>query len=394
LTEPQVDLAIRMLWDMVNNAKFYYYFFDENCAGELMRTFAAVFPEIPFDSHLPIYVHPVEVIRYLDRNGKIGEPQLMPSQFSVLRQKYLALSSENRSHFREAVDHPEHDVNLENIPLAEAVMEYTNYQFRTNGGKLPHEYESLEKRAYLQRAHLGQSHEPPVEAADVSVRAPHLAHDSMSADVGGSVVNGQGAMDLTWRSALHSALDPDPGFMKNSTFEFLKLTMSTDFKRFWLKDFTLINLENFQTLWLEIPKPSWKIDIHVIENLLSSKDLPANDYLEVKFSAGGSYVSGNHLLYVMLTTALNGGPGVVQGHYDLGPEIGYRWTGEKFRFYAYGNPMLSLFEEKPYWWLEWGTGEALSLGHHFELLHETKTVKLFESSTTGYRSTLSLRSYF
>lgn len=394
LSEAQVDLMIRMLWDMVNNAKFYYFFLDENCAGELMRTFAAVFPEIPFDGHLPAYVHPVEVIRFLDHYGKVGEPSLMPSQFSELRQKYLKLSSVERSHFREAVDHPDRDVKLDNIPLAEAIMEYTNYQYRANAGQTPAEYEGLEKRAYIQRAHLGQSHEAPVLPADVSIRAPHLAHDSMSADIGSSIVNGQGTMDLSWRAALHSALDPDAGFMKNSTFEFLKLTMSTDFKRFWLKDFTLINLENFQTLWLEIPKPSWKVNLHIIENLLSSKDLPASDYLEAKFSAGGSYVSGNHLLYGMIAVALNGGPGVVQGHYNIGPEIGYRWTGQKFRLYAYGNPLISLFEVKPYWWIDWGVGEAVSLNSHFELLHETKSIEIFDGSKVGYRSTLSLRSYF
>ncbi|HAG90800.1 MAG TPA: hypothetical protein DCL41_02955, partial [Bdellovibrionales bacterium] len=87
LSPEELDFYIAHMWELVHQAKFTYYFMDENCAGALLRTFAALFDDMRDAKNLPIYIQPIDVVKELDRAGRIENLKLEPSQFRVLSDK-------------------------------------------------------------------------------------------------------------------------------------------------------------------------------------------------------------------------------------------------------------------------------------------------------------------
>jgi hypothetical protein len=373
LSPDQFDSAILLLWDLVHNARFVYYFLDENCAGELLRTFAAIVPELNFINRLPIYVHPIEIIKALQHAGKLGPPQFIPSQYGILRQKYLKLSSDQKRQFHDAISAPDEEKAITSAGVAESLMEYTSYEVRQNDGALPKKLAHLEKRAFLARAGFGVAQTNAGPPAAELERSPERAHDSMAADAGASIINDQLAIDLSFRTALHGVLDPEPGFLPHSTFEFLKLALSANRDRVWIKELTLINMENFQTFWTAEPKFSWRMNLHASENLLTeNSDLG----FATKLSAGTSIDFGSKMIYALLVSTTNAGSHLPQGHQQFGVDLGIRMGWREFRGYTDLEWGSSVFERKTRQYLNWGLGGSMSLNSSSEILNATLVVYL------------------
>ena len=391
LNTEELDLSLRRLWELVHRAQFLYYFLDENCAGALLRAFAPIIPDVRNRSAHALYIHPVEIIKRLDQLGRIGAPRLIPSQFAVLKKRVAKLNDDELKGFKGALSHPDRPVQFESAAEADAVIEYTAYLTRENEGELPDEYRPLERTAYLQRGKFGVAPDLVTEPVPRE-RSPHLAHDSMAADFGGSVVNDHWAANLGYRISLHGQTDPGAGFIDFSSFEFFKILVSANDRAIWLQDLTLANVENFQPLWLLVPKPSWRADFHLKENLLGAS--PVDQYFEARLSYGVGIQIGRHLLYSLLVSSMNFGQDLPQSHLELGPEFGFIFKTVSINATAYVNLGSGAIDGTTNRFLKAGTSLNWALKKNFSLIQENDFSRLVDKDIMGYLSSLNGRWYF
>ena len=399
LNSNELDLVFRRLWEAVHSAQFTYYFLDENCAGLLLRVFSGVIPELKNYHENAIYTHPVDVIRVLSKVGRLDAPELVPSQLGQLHRSVKALKPELHDRFSKIISNPDQDPMIDDRSLGNALMEFTAYQETQNQGKVLDTFKKLQRAVFIGRAKLGiddgKAEKSPQELQnehESQVHAPHLAHDSFAATVGGSIVNDTAAVDLSYRVALHSQLDPPAGFLDFSSFEALSLTASFSHKAIWLKDFTLVNVENYQPYWSEAPSGSWRIKLHLKENLLKSE--PKALYSEAQFSYGAGLQLGKHLVYAVLVDSNNFGNDLPQGHIEIGPEVGVlaRWT--KVHAYANASYGTSLFFGHEIPFFKATVGASLFLNERLTLIQDNEFSRLPLKQIQGYRSSLSARFYF
>ena len=391
LSADELDLSLRRLWELVHRAKFTYYFLDENCAGALLRAFAAIIPEARNRDHKPLYVHPIEIIKVLDRLGRIGPPRLIPSEFAVLKNRVTRLTPEEKMTFKTALAHPEKTTTFHDSAEADAIMEYTAYVTRENEGELPDEFRALERSTYIQRAKFGLAPEISFPFS-VEERAPHLAHDSMAADFGGSIVNDHWAVNFGYRLSLHGLLDTGTGFLDFSSFEFFKISVSANDRAIWLKELVLTNVDNFQPLWLVAPKGSWRVNLRFKENLLGAA--PVDQYFEALLSYGAGFQIGHHLVYSMLASSINLGQDLPQSHFELGPEFGLLIKTAKLNASGSIGFGTGIFDGTINRFIKAGANISWSIRRNLSLNQENELSRLVDKNLTGYRSTLNLRLYF
>lgn len=394
LNQEELHQMLRHMWELIHLADFTYYFFDENCAGALLRFFSIHLPELDSDQKLPLYIHPIEVIRRLQNIQRLGVPKFIPSQIKKVELQVQTLNSSQLDDFKNLIRHPNRNQKekLRDTSVAEAAIEYLAYVSRQSNGQLPPEMKALEREAQVQRA---KSTAPPlkIHSDDFQKKAPHLAHQSMMSESGLSVANGEGVFDWAYRFAIHDLLDPEPGFLEHSAFEALHLQMSFQEKAIWFKKATLFRIENFQPYMFFDPSGSWQAEMSFEENLLTSN--PTDQYLKTRLATGGTFSFGPHLIYAFLASNLNTGENLPQGRYELGPELGFALRFGVLKAFAqifYGEGFLENSSDLTS--LKASSGLRWTLHSSWSLIQRTEWTKLMDKNQEGYRSSLHLRFYF
>lgn len=392
LSEDELDSFIKHLWELVHLADFSYYFLDENCAGILMRSFAAILPDLRSARNLPIYVHPLEVIKYLDRHDRRGEVALIPSQFNAVVIHLDSLTPQQRSEFYQAIEYSESH-KLSNDPqLAEAIMEYTSYRTQINFGKLPKNLSPLERQAHLIRS---QFDIPVLDTTPKGSQnyAPHLAHEAWATSLGAANTNGIPNVNLAFRYGIHNLLDPEPGFLTNSTLEFMKLQIATQSGKVWIKDWTIVRAENFQNIKRFDPKSSWRISLNLQENLFT--DTPYDHYLSLSSGYGATASLGSQAVYGMITGQNDFGQDLPQGHLRLGAETGYILRAKKLKGLFSASLSDAYFENSDKLKLaQLIAALRWSLTRNWALLHETKWQRLIDKNIGGQDYIFKVQYYF
>ncbi len=391
LSSEELTFFLAHLWELVHAADFTYYFLDENCAGILLRTFAAILPDMEDQSALPVYVHPIEVIHRLDQKGRLGKVDLVPSQGNILRASLDRLSSDEKQTVHRVIKNPPQSHIELNQKASEALIHYTAYKSHQNQGVLPEELKSLERTAHIERSRFST---PPFEFPKESLlsSAPHLAHYSKMAEVGGSYLNQSLALDFGFRFAIHDLLDPDAGFIKNSAVEGGRLKLSATENSLWLQEFTIAHIDNYQPLYKFDPKASWRIKASFKENLLteSKSDL----FFDLHSAYGMSVEVFNQYFYAHLASDLNLGEHLEQATFELGPELGAIFQFGDTKGYIAAQMGLGPFENSDTEFVKLRSGLSHRLNKRLNLTAQTQWVELPQKNFNGYRNSIAVRYYF
>lgn len=391
LSEDEFDLLLSHLWELVHVGSFYYYFLDENCAGILLSTFAAVLPDMRDASELDFYVAPVEVVKTLDKVGRVKGYEVIPSQGNILREGLGRLDAQQRAQFFEAIQKKNGELDHIDAAVSETLIQYTSYQTVKNKGVLPADLKDLERAAHIQRAKFA---DPPFEppAKDVATGAPHLSHPSSTFEVGGSSLKGTGVVDIGYSPGLHGLLDDDAGFLKNSSVKFLSLGLSVSRNEIWIRDLTLIQVDNFQEFNQFDPDPSWRVRLAVKENLLSS--VPMHQYVNLYSAYGLGTEYGNAYFYGLIASDLNLGREMVQGTFEIGPELGVIYGAGPMKAYVGVHGGSGLFEGSNKEFLKLTSGLRWSLLQDLSLIQKNEWARMMGAGVEGYRMSLALRYLF
>lgn len=403
LTTDELDSTLRHLWEVVHQAQFVYYFLDENCAGMLLRAFSTTIPELANEKRPHLYVHPIEIIKALSRINRLSEPQIYPSQFGVMRARVRALNESESRLFYNALRNPQTGVEIDGPRVADALIEYTSFLARENEGELPDEFKKLERSVFVQRA-LMKADSEPIVVSEVKTHAPHLAQSSMAADIGGSTINGNLSTDLTYRVSLHGQLEPDPGFLDFSAFEFFKISASISSQAIWLKEALILSVENFQDFWIQAPKASWRVKFRFRENLLTQNQ--SDLFFEGQASYGAAFSVGRHMFYSLVAGATNLGHELPQSRLEIGPEIGFLAkfsrlkavvqlnVGENFFEGSESNPGDNSGHRFGVKFAKIGVGLSYFMRHNLDVIQENEWTYLLSKNLRGHRSNLNLRWHF
>ena len=387
-TDDEFDFILRHLWELVHTSKFTYYFFNENCAGILLRTFAATLKDMRKFKNLPLYVHPIAVIKAMKKVGRIQSVELIPSLANTLRTHVQQLTPKQKQQFFKIIRSPQKPIPQIAPPTSETLIQYTAFLTRKYKGELPSHFHNLERSALIQRS---QHQTPPLPKleTDRMLEAPHLSHEESMLEPGVSHVNNNNALDITYRLALHDLLDRSPGFLKNSTTEIFKLTVSHSSQKTWLKNLTLIQIENFQNYVSYDPQASWRIGLSVKENLLS--ETLDNYFIQMNTSYGASFQISQILTYMLISGQINAGHELSQGHYQLGPEIGMIIDLRSIKMFVSFQAGQNLFEGSRHSFQKAKSGLRWSINQNLSLRQENEWHSLPHSQQEGHRLGISLR---
>ena len=390
VSKEELTRILNHFWELIHRSDFTYYFMDENCAGVLLRTFAATLTDMKDNNQLPSYVHPIEVIKALKKADRIKGVDFIPSQFNSVQNSYLQLNSEDQKAFHQIIDQPEKPLQIKSTSLADALVHYIAYLRQKNNGQLPNRYKPFERSVFLQRAQL-----PPKKSKKTSVpwnQAPHLAHKSSMVALGLSHLQDQTVLDLSYRFTVHHILDRQPGYLPNSTLEFGSIQLSAYDKEVWLREVRLIHLENFVPSFSFDWKGSWRAKLGFTENLLTSSF--SDQFFQGKFAYGSSLWGKRNLLYALLSSNINIGKKLPQGHFELGPEIGFILNAKPFKGVFSAHIGEAIFEGSEKTFLNLKGGLRYSLSDNQSLIHESTWTRLIDQDLEGYRLSLSFRQHY
>lgn len=382
MTPEEFEFFLKHMWELVHASRFTYYFMDANCAGILMRTFAATLPDMREANELPVYVAPVEAIKALARAGRIEEVDLVPSESNVLRADLKTLDAKQRRIFQEAIENPKRELPTVDAGVAETLMQYVAYQTRKNSGEIPEELKAIDRSAHIQRSRFAT---PPIPypTSELLHESAHLSHDSSALQVGTSSLNNEGVFNFGYRFAIHGLLDPDAGYLKNSSVEFMNLNLSAKQDALWWRDLTIAQMENFQALQFFDPQPSWRVKVAVVENLLTKN--PADQFTQVRLGYGAGTDWNKWFFYTLLASDLNFGKDLPQARAELGPEVGaiLDWQIVKGFVSVYSAQSLKVT-----------SGLRWSLAKNLSLIQSNEWVCLSEKKIEGSRVSFDMRYYY
>ncbi len=130
---------------------------DENCAGYILKALAAVVPAWSDLADLPVYVHPMDVLKTLVNKNRLHAPLLAPSHYQKLDQKYADLSTDDKKLFFEVLDHPVALNDASSKHLLDALVEYLSFERYRNSGEIPESIRVWSAPAFLLEQRRGKA---------------------------------------------------------------------------------------------------------------------------------------------------------------------------------------------------------------------------------------------
>lgn len=267
LTKSELLTLMKHFWEVIHLAKFRYYFLDENCAGYILKSLAAVLPDVSGSSNGSVYVHPVDVIKTLKANGRLGEPTRIPSSFEIFRTRYDQLSAEDRAIFFQLIESQRDITPNISLQVLDSIVDYLSLERTKNDGELSEALLALERTAFIARAKLA----PRTSAEVATKRPPHESHESMRGSLGFNKIGAERQVLLGYRLAIHDLLEDDAGFLQESSVEAFSGTVSASRDEVKVnvrvKDFTILKIENYPPFYHVDPKGAWLIHLGLRDNL-------------------------------------------------------------------------------------------------------------------------------
>lgn len=270
-TPDEVDFLISHLLEM-ERARAPYYFFDENCSYQILKTLEVVRPDMDISDSFGAFVIPIDTVKKVLRDTNwISDIRYKKSLKNDYMESYLQLNSEQRSELKKIIENqkpesiPDGFSPQQKAEILEAGQKYYAVQaFKTGNDFDPQIY-----NLSVERAMLGSIPDnKPVQKP----QPPHDSHDSSAVKI--SYINNQKDHDekyqFKFRSAMHELIQNDFGTVPMSHTELASIaidhyvdrkTEATQFSHVTLLN--LINLNPSNELQNHF---SWKALVEIYNN--------------------------------------------------------------------------------------------------------------------------------
>lgn len=228
VTPAETLSLIRHLWELETNSESPYYFFDKNCAYQLLALLEVAKPDWDLVPAAP-WVIPAETIKTVARiPGAIQEVKLRPSQRKKLLWRIAGLNEDQRKAFMALLEGKAQPQNLSDAAVLEALSIQLIYEKQKLEGHLSPE------KSQLLRLTLARRSELPALATEAGQPksqelGPEQGHDATRWSLSGGFTevgkDHSVFQEIHWRSSYHDLLADDLGFLRFSAVEFPSLTL-------------------------------------------------------------------------------------------------------------------------------------------------------------------------
>lgn len=271
LSKKEVDLFIKHIWELKNQASIDYFFFDENCSYLILSIIEAVKGEVDLLSSFSTYVIPHETIKRLKEKNLIRKEIYRPSIRRRLLQGYKKLGEKEKKEVMQSLEDKKIKEDLSYKTLNTLIYAMTLKKY-INEGVVTVQDQNFKDKALIQRAKFGLK--PPSVISKPS--SPTQSHNPMHLEFSQSHMNN--SYELTYRPGVHRLDDSSAGYLKNSSFNFLEVGVLRYRDSTTLSKFTLFEVTNFVLDSAIDPQYSWAVKLGMESSIYSESRANYFDY--------------------------------------------------------------------------------------------------------------------
>lgn len=217
LTAEETRRMFLHLWEL-RDIYSDYFFFDENCSYNLLFLLEAARPSLRLTDSKPLWVLPVDTIRWLDREGLLGDAWFRPSLATVLQREMASLSTDDLhvalSLAKGALPVAGLDTLAADADARRRILQVAaravEQDFLSRRIDLPR-YRTRVLELLAARSRLGRS-EDADGAAERLIRPDH-GHGPTRFSLGAGYVAGGWVQEIRYRPVYHDLLDDQAGYL-------------------------------------------------------------------------------------------------------------------------------------------------------------------------------------
>jgi len=345
LTAAEVDFVLAHVWEL-RGVPFRYFFFDDNCAYQLLALLEIARPELALRREFPLWAIPIDTVRVISsETDLISSATWRPSPATLIRYRSARLLGPSRALARDLAlgrSAPE-DPRLQSLSSNErgAVLSlaYAYLRYLYIAGQVPRETSAPRSRALLAALSRVDGAVALPEPSQPAVR-PDLGHPIARFGFGGGVRDGEGYVELSLRPVFHALSDPRDGYAAGANLEIGRsaLRYEPERGRVRVEEVALVDLTSLTPRDTFLRPVSWAFDTGWRTRMLSDGSGDGVDPHGVAYLRGGAglaYALGDRaLVYGLGRADVEAGNGL-DDHYTIGPgaEAGVLadWLGDRLR---------------------------------------------------------------
>jgi hypothetical protein len=226
-TPQQVQLILLHLWELVD-ARFDYYFLDENCSYQLLALLQLGREDLDLVSTFKFAAIPSDTVAVLKQQGLLNTPQYRPAIGTKLLHYAKSLSNDELDAANDAMqgDLPSPDNFSFHQQAAILEMSYEWLNFKFNAQHLPSKDVAPRLNNLLYQRSLLKVPSPYSDIPQPKY-SPDTGHGSARVGLGLSQVEHQQTqLNVSWRVAYHDLFDLAGGFIPGAQINFLDTQFS------------------------------------------------------------------------------------------------------------------------------------------------------------------------
>lgn len=205
------------LWELLWQAKFDYFFFDENCSYHMMPLIEFARPEVKLIDQFNYIVSPPETIKaYLSNKGLVRNIRYRPSLYTKIKQKIFAMNERERSLFFGKINQKKTD-SLEEEPREDLILDtiLDTYRYWKSKGNDNSIIQSQYREYLNTRSKVEKDSYQIDEQKELNTR-PEESHSSSRIAIQKGNSSLGNFTDLKFRIAQHDMLNFERGYVPNS----------------------------------------------------------------------------------------------------------------------------------------------------------------------------------
>jgi len=390
LSREELAQLFRHLWEL-NEVYSDYYFFDENCAYQLLFLFDIARPSLRLVDAARPWVIPVDTVRLLEENGVIDDAAYRPSKATRTTwiidhmapgEKVLAERLLKGELAADAVGKSDLDAEAE-VRVLDLAIETLELQYLKYEVERP-EYRKRYLALLQQRSYLSPEIEA-VPAMPVPTR-PDKGHGSYRLSLQSGEVEEESFVEIRLRPAYHSLLDDDAGYLAGSQIDFLNIVgrYYTEPDKSRLHAVDLVSIVSLAPRHRFYKPISWKLQTGFKRQVFAD----GVDRMLFNINPGGGFTfgSGHLLTSIMLETDLQfsryyrddavlgfgGSVGLLAG---LGPKLKFKLDARQVEFLVGDEEFRSRRASGGVNW-QLGTNSSLVFEASREAIHDVYKTEL------------------
>ncbi len=221
LTQEEIERIVMHVWEL-GPIGFDYFFFDENCAYQLLLLIDAARPSLALADNFPLWAIPADTIRAATESpGLVKRVVYRPSRSTVLRTRAGAMRDEEIDASKKLAAGVLSADDLMSsgtkraatLDLAYEYLDYQRERAEASGPKVGVRLRNL----LSARSKVGAPSDLDIPTPKVR---PDQGHRSARLGLGLGTLEGKGYQEIRIRPAYHDLLDPQEGYLRGSQIDF------------------------------------------------------------------------------------------------------------------------------------------------------------------------------